>query len=100
MKLKISPFAEKDLTESIKYYNKQSEDLGNNFAEIVSETFDRIKDNPYQFPKEYKEMRKAKTERFPFKIFFVVNNSIGYILGIFHSSRNPEIIQERYRKKQ
>ncbi len=99
MKLKISPFAKNDLTESIKYYNKQRENLGGNFAEIDSETFKRIKDNPYQFQKEYKEMRKAKTERFPFKIFFVVNNSNGYILGIFHSSRNPEIIQKRYRKQ-
>lgn len=97
MRLKLSPFAEKDLEESIEYYNERRDDLGNEFANSVSNTFEKIKENPNQFPVEFKEMRKAQTERFPFNIFFVVNNTIGYILGIFHSSRNPSKMKDRYK---
>jgi len=97
MKLKISPFAEKDLQESIEYYNEQKEGLGNEFAETVNYTFERIKKNPDQFPKEHKNMRKAQTEHFPFNVFFVVKDTIGYILGIFHSSRNPKTMKNRYK---
>jgi len=97
MKLKIAPFAEMDLLESIAFYNEQRENLGKEFYEAVIDSFDRIKNNPGQFPKEYKEMRKASIKRFPFSVFFVVNDNIGYILGIFHSSRNPKIMKTRYK---
>jgi len=96
MKLKISPFAELDLEESIVHYNEQKEGLGIEFAESVVSTFDRIKENPNQFPKEYKEMRKAETERFPFKVLFIVKDTIGYVLGIFHTSCNPKTMKKRY----
>lgn len=98
MKIKISPFAEQDLKESITYYNEQSENLGDQFFEIINSVFSRIKDNPGQFPKSYKEMRKAKTERFPFNVYFVEKETTGYILGIFHSSRNPKVMKTRYKK--
>ena len=71
MKLKLSPFAEKDLEESISYYNKQFEGLGIEFIQNIDETFNRIKENPNQFPVDYRQMRKARTERFPFVIFLL-----------------------------
>ncbi|MDF1548047.1 MAG: type II toxin-antitoxin system RelE/ParE family toxin [Bacteroidales bacterium] len=97
MKLKISPFAEEDLEESIEYYNIRKQGLGYEFARTVSDTFDRIKENPLQFPYEYKEMRKAQIDKFPFNIYFVIKNPVGYILGIFHSSRNPLKMRVRYK---
>ena len=96
MKIKISPQAEKELDESVEYYDAQKEGLGTEFAKEVNETFKRIKENPKQFPKEYKSMQKGRIARFSFNIFFVVKDVVGYILGIFHSSRDPEIIKERY----
>ncbi len=97
MSLKISPFALTDLEESIEYYNLQQVNLGNNFAENINYIFERINRNSKQFPKEYKEMRKAKLNNFPFTIFFVEKDSIKYILGIFHSSRNPNTMKDRYK---
>ena len=97
MRLKISPFALTDLEESIEYYNLEKQNLGNEFAKIVNSTFERIKENPNQFPKEYKEMRKAKTERFSFNVFFVSSEKFGYVLGIFHSGRDPKTIKDRYK---
>ena len=65
MKIKLSPYAEIDLQVSINYYNEQKEKLGNEFANEVNDTFNRILENYEQFPKIYKDIRKAKTHRFP-----------------------------------
>lgn len=98
MKLKISPFAELDLQESIEFYNEQRENLGKEFYETITTAFEGIKNNPGQFPKEYQEMRKVSIKRFPFVVFFEVKGDNCYILGIFHSSRNPKIMKTRYKK--
>ena len=95
MKIKISPFAETDLQESIKFYNEQQENLGQSFLDVVNEAFNNIKNNPLQFPKAYKDLRKVITPRFPFIIFFTIREEICYVLAIFHTSRNPKIIKDR-----
>jgi toxin ParE1/3/4 len=97
MKIKLSPYAEIDLQVSINYYNEQKEKLGFEFANEVNDTFNRIADNYEQFPTMHKDMRKAKTHRFPYNIFFVTETQIVYILGIFHSSRNPELMKRRHK---
>ncbi len=97
MKIKISPFADEYIDESVKYYNNQKDGLGTEFAKEVNETFKRIKENPKQFPSEYKQLQRAGTRRFPFNVFFVVKDFIGYVLGVFHTSRNPKVMKERYK---
>ncbi|MBT3208842.1 MAG: type II toxin-antitoxin system RelE/ParE family toxin [Bacteroidetes bacterium] len=97
MNIKISPFAEQDLERSIKWYNSEKDELGNEFAKEISHIFERIRTNSLQFPKEYRKMQKAKTKKFPFNVFFVVKEKSVYILGIFHSSRNPNIMKSQYK---
>jgi hypothetical protein len=87
------------LDDTIEFYNLQAERLGKEFFEEVDFTFNRIKENPKLFPRIHKKMRKAKTNRFPFNIFFIDEFSSTFIIGIFHSSRNPNIVKKRYRKK-
>lgn len=99
MTLKLSPFAELDLISSIDYYNTQKPGLGDEFARNINSVFERIKNTPQHFPKEYKNMRKAKVNKFPFNIFFVEQENIAYIIGIFHASREPKILKERYKEK-
>jgi len=95
--IRISPFAEIDLQQSIQFYNEQKEGLGDEFAIMLNDTFVRIIKNPNQFLLEYRNIKKALTERFPFIVFFVIEQSTCYILGIFHSSRNPD--EMNYRAK-
>jgi toxin ParE1/3/4 len=97
MKLKISPFAEKDLQESVAFYNERQENLGIDFFQEISIAFERIKKNPHQFPKSRKNLRRFTVARFPFIIFFIEKDDVCYVLAIFHSSRNPKIIRERHK---
>ncbi len=98
MKIKVSPFALIDLEESVEYYNLQKESLGWDFAKIVDLSFEMIKSNPKLFPKVFQDVRKVVIDRFSFSIFFIENEDVIYILGIFHTSRNPKTIQKRVKK--
>jgi hypothetical protein len=95
MKIRLSQFAEDDLQISIDHYNSQKENLGFEFINEVDNTFKRIKENYKQFPIIYKNVRKANINRFPFNIFFIIESTQVFILGIFHSSRNPKEMKRR-----
>ena len=94
-KVIISPKAEQDLKNSRNYYNEQKENLGNEFVADVKTTVKRIEENPLQFPKYKKEIRKANTNRFPFAILFFVKDTLVNIFAIFNFSRNPQNISKR-----
>jgi len=99
MTIKLSSFAEQDLDDTLEFYNGQMEGLGFEFLHEAKLIFERVQENPCQFPIAHKKMRKAKINRFPFNIFFVDELLTSFIIGIFHSSRNPNIIKKRYGKK-
>lgn len=94
-KLIVKPFAELDVTESANWYNKVRDGLGNEFLLILDAKINSIHRNPIKFPIIFKNIRRALTERFPFGIFFIVENDIIYILAILHTSRSPKTWKKR-----
>jgi len=98
-KLLINPFAEKDIEDAKNYYDEQKEGLGEEFVQEVKKTVKRIKKNPFQFPKEKKEARKVRVDRFPFGIFFIEKDLIINVFSVFHFSRNPKTWENRIDKK-
>lgn len=96
LNLIIKPLAESDATEAAKWYNNKSEGLGNAFLLALDAKIDAIRRNPNHFPIVHKNIHRALTERFPFGIFFIVENGTIYVLAILHTSRNPKIWNNRY----
>ena len=87
--------AKLDIFQAKKWYNLQKYDLGNEFVEEVEKAYDRVKLNPYQFPKTRKDIRKLTLERFPYCLYFVIEPNIIRIFAVFHNSRNPVIWEGR-----
>jgi len=96
-KLIINPFAEEDLVNSKQYFDEQREGLGNEFVSEVKKTAKRIEQNPNQFPKQNAQIHKANVDRFPFSIFFYIKDLIINVFAVFHTSRNPTTIKQRYK---
>jgi toxin ParE1/3/4 len=46
-------------------------------------------DNPRQFPVVYKTLRRARTKRFPYALFFLTEPDCLLIVACFHCSRDP-----------
>jgi len=98
MKIKITEDARKDIQESAKYYNEQQKGLGKKFRQEVEATKKRIADNPKQFPvigyNENIEIRRALTNRFPFKVFFELLQEFIKIFKVSHTSQDTSKIEK------
>jgi len=82
--------AKSEIDESFLYYEIQLQNLGNQFAQSVSESFDKIQSNPFSFPVVYRDIRRSIVKRFPFVIYFSIDISTNEItiISVFHTSRN------------
>ena len=94
-KLILKPFAEEDAAKAAVWYNDKSDGLGNEFLLALDAKINAIQRNPNHFQVVYKNIRRALANRFPYGIFFIVENDTFYILAILHTSRNPKIWKDR-----
>ena len=89
------PEADADLTEARKWYEDIRRELGQRFALAVEATIDAIAGNPLQFPVVYRGRRRAGVRRFPYAIFFEVQEQRIVVIACFHGRRNPRRWQSR-----
>jgi toxin ParE1/3/4 len=94
-RLFIKPSAEMDAMDAANWYNHKVDGLGNEFLLALEAKINSIKRNPHQFAIIYKNIRRALTERFPFGLFFIVENEAVYVLAIIHTSRSPKTWMKR-----
>ena len=94
-KLIIRPEAEAELEEAFVWYEQQVVGLGSQFLLVVDAAINSIQRNPLQYPVIYKDIRRALTRRFPYQVFFVINDKKIVIIAVFHGMRNPVIWKSR-----
>ncbi len=98
-KLIINPFAEIEIKETRNWYNLQKDNLGEEYLQEIKKTAIRIQGNPFQFPVIKKKIRKVVVSRFPFSIYFYIDELTINVFAVFHTSRNPMIWKQRFDSK-
>ncbi len=93
--IELSEEAENDLSKSFEYYFKDSPKVADTFFNEINISIEKIKQNPFSFSKVYNNIRKYVIKKFPFVIYYKVENYTIRVIAIFHTSRNPEIWNER-----
>jgi toxin ParE1/3/4 len=100
--MKIKPFsielsdeAEVDFDKSYEFYYEDSPKVADTFFKRINLGFENIKQNPTSFPIAHKDVRKYVVKKFPFVIYYRIIDSIIQVIAIFHTSRNPEIWNDR-----
>jgi plasmid stabilization system protein ParE len=91
------PEAEADLKEAHAWYKDIRTELGDRFELAVASTIDTIAKNPLQFPIVYRGRRRAGIPRFPYGMFFEVQEDRIVIIACFHGRRDPKHWQMRPR---
>jgi plasmid stabilization system protein ParE len=87
--------ANEDLQEAPAWYDRIRPELGDRFALSVETTVDTITEHPLQFPAVYRDRRRAGVQRFPYGIFFEVQEHRIVVIACFHGRRNPRRWQSR-----
>jgi len=89
-KIIVSPRAQKEIENAIDYYALYSSDAPRNFITGLKNAYQTLETNPF-FRICYLNIRTLKITKFPYSLFFVVNETqnIVRVLSCFHNKRNP-----------
>ncbi len=87
--------AEDDLDEAASWYESEKAGLGLKFIQDVNFLFERIEDNPFQFPVVHGKTRRAMARRFPYGAFFTVDEEKILVLAVVHLHRHPDTWKKR-----
>lgn len=93
--VELSGEAEEDFDRSYEFYYEKNPIIADTFYQSIKLSFENIKENPITFPIAYKDLRKYVVKNFPFVIYYQIIDTIIQVIAIFHTSRNPEIWNER-----
>lgn len=93
----LTPVAQDDFMQSLEWYSEQQVGLEERFHAAVADTIELLAKNPRLFAERRKSVRMAVLQKFPFLIFYKIEESHQRIivLAILHQSRNPKIWLKR-----
>jgi len=81
--------AREELIEAQDWYEGQARGLGRRFRQAIDVLVERMSANPRQFPIVFKNLRRALLRRFPYSLFFVLEDETLLVFACFHASRDP-----------
>lgn len=87
--------ARAELIDAQDWYEGQAAGLGRRFREAIDALTERMSDNPRQFPTVFRNVHRALLRRFPYALFFVVEDDALIVIACFHASREPSHWQKR-----
>ncbi|MCU7919219.1 MAG: type II toxin-antitoxin system RelE/ParE family toxin [Candidatus Thiodiazotropha sp. (ex Epidulcina cf. delphinae)] len=87
--LTIRKEAEFDIDEQFDYYEEKREGLGHDFLLCIEEALDKLQRNPLIYRKIHKELRRIPIRRFPYRVFYFVQNNNVIVTAVFHARKDP-----------
>ncbi|MCC6997488.1 MAG: type II toxin-antitoxin system RelE/ParE family toxin [Deltaproteobacteria bacterium] len=88
--LVIQPQAEADIAEAHAWYEGRREGLGDDFLQELEAGLQRVLAAPLRHAVVHREVRRALTRRFPFAVFFLLDDERVVVLAILHQARDPD----------
>jgi plasmid stabilization system protein ParE len=70
--VRLGEEADRDLSLAAGWYEQQRAGLGKEFLDATLETIQRIAEQPLSFPSMHRGTRRALIARFPFGVYFLV----------------------------
>jgi toxin ParE1/3/4 len=85
----VLPQAWTEVFMAVDWYDSHSPGLGAELMQAVHFALDKIRDNPLQFPIVETSIRRARTSKFPFGVFFSMEHGIAVVFAIENLQRSP-----------
>lgn len=93
--LTIRRVAELDITETFNYYESKRLGLGYDFLLCIEESFSKIERNALQYQLVHKGLRRCLVHRFPYAVFYFVDDNDVIVTAVIHAHRDPTSWDER-----
>lgn len=95
MKLNIRREAEQDIDYAFGWYRINAPHVANRFLDALDAVFALIVERPELFPVAYRDLRRATVRRFPFSVYYRVNDADVTVFAVLHQHRADEIWRKR-----
>ena len=89
--------AEDDIADAAAWYAGRSGNLGTQFLDVVAESLSHVRVGPEAFPAVHGKVRRALLTRFPYALFFFVDDDFVRVVACMHVRRDPVRWQKRAR---
>ena len=94
--IEAEPAVEPDVEAAFAWYEVEETGLGFQFLEELRAAYQRILDSPYASQELRSGIRRALTRRFPYAVYFSVEEEIIVIVAVLHTARDPAEWQQRF----
>lgn len=85
----VQPQAQVDIDEALGWYSQRDPTIAGRLMVELDIVFDRIGDNPTQFPVVDDGVRRALLQKFPYSVYFVVAGDLAAVVAVLHQRRRP-----------
>ena len=93
--LEFHPDVSIDIKDSYKWYEEQSEDLGEELLDEIESSYQAIADFPKAWAPFPYGFRRYLLSRFPYSVIYKTDEEMIYIIAIMHNSRKPDFWLDR-----
>ena len=87
--------AQRDIQKAKEWYDDRRSGLGDRFLAHVAKTFKAIESSPLAFPEVERDVRRTVVKRFPYSVFYYVDDQLVSVLCVIHNRRDPRIWESR-----
>ncbi|MCU7617301.1 type II toxin-antitoxin system RelE/ParE family toxin [Chryseobacterium sp. PBS4-4] len=90
-KIVVSPIANNNIDDAIRYYRTQSQSAAKNFRKRLLDAYKSLQTNPF-FVVKYENVRAIPLKKLPYLIFYDIDerDQVVNILSVFCTHQNPE----------
>jgi toxin ParE1/3/4 len=93
--IEAKPFVDADIESAFDWYEAEQAGLGLEFLGELRATYRRILAGPFKYQELRSGIRRALTKRFPYAIYFSIEESVIVVLAVLHTARDPAEWQRR-----
>ena len=87
--------ADADIEAAFEWYESEQPGLGLAFLDEVRAAYKRILDRPFKYQELRSGLRRVLTRRFPYGIYFSVEDDLIVVIAVLDTARDPAEWQYR-----
>jgi len=91
--LRFLPEIEEDLFIGYSWYEEKVPGLGEEFLQMFYDCAKGLPSNALIYHKVHGDFRRCILRRFPYAIYFLINENEVIVFGLFHCARDPRTIK-------
>lgn len=89
MKLYYTKRARREIRLTVRWYELKQRGLGIRFLDSIEGTIKQLSIHPFLYMIVYKKFRRCLLPKFPFSVFYTVENELTVIHSVFDNRQDP-----------